>query len=58
MCLVGGAVAYFTMYAGDSMRDRFEDLAAPVFGFVGGCYDWAREKVSGARSFLSHAQRQ
>ena len=39
----------FARYGGEGLRSRFEDVAAPVFGFVGSCYDWAREKISGAR---------
>ena len=40
-------VVAFTRYGGANLRGNLEDLAAPVIGFVGSCYDWAREKVSG-----------
>ena len=40
-------VLAFTRYGGANLRGNLEDLAAPLIGFVGSCYDWAREKVSG-----------
>lgn len=45
--VVGGAVVLFARYGGEGLRSRLEDVAAPAFGFVGSCYDWAREKLSG-----------
>ena len=45
---VAGAVVLAARYGTEGLRSRFEDVAAPAFGFVGGAYSWARERVTGA----------
>ena len=43
----GGGFVLFARYGGEGLRSRLEDIVAPAFGFVGSCYEWARERLTG-----------
>ena len=51
--VVAGAAVVVGRYGTEGLRSRLEDVAAPAFGFLGSCYNWARERVSGVQHVVT-----